>query len=258
MTYAKMLEDIESVYRYASSHPLVKKEGLVVVGHSEGSINVSRLIGQGRLRPKGLLFIGGITESPRAIFHWQVVVRPGTWLFELDRDQNQVVTNNEIEAGFSSSKLASLGYQASAFLSPSGSWTQGEYFAKAERDFAKYRRLELAKPDQEPFRLAGRFVYSQQSYWKMWFLDNTSVLDHLQNYEGPVIFMNGDIDSQTPAARVHNFLRHYKKPLRSYPVVKVYKGIGHSFGRHPLLGPVEEVMASEIEKSIREILIRQP
>ncbi|HPI41122.1 MAG TPA: hypothetical protein PLJ21_09980, partial [Pseudobdellovibrionaceae bacterium] len=86
MDHNSMLEDILAVYKFAESFPLLDKSEFKIIGHSEGSLNVASLIYQNRILPKGVLFMGALTESPKDIFYWQAVLRKIEWLFELDKD----------------------------------------------------------------------------------------------------------------------------------------------------------------------------
>lgn len=253
MTYESMLEDIESIYKYSKAHPSVSANNFVILGHSEGSLNVSKLISEKRLNPKGVLYIGGVTESPKSIFHWQIVTRPAEWLFELDVNRDDILTNEEIKSEYSKSKFASLKYPIEVFLSPKGSWSKQEYLDKSELEFNQYKEIELAKDDNDHFRM-GKHIYSKQSYWKMWFTNDVSVLDLLSDYSGKIIYINGDIDSQVPGVRERDFLLNFNKPMLNQPVFKVPKGIGHSLGSHNYFGPIEDDMVLEVESSIFELM----
>lgn len=42
-----ILDDIQTVYDFASAQPSLNSNGIVLLGHSEGTLNISRLVGRG-------------------------------------------------------------------------------------------------------------------------------------------------------------------------------------------------------------------
>lgn len=251
MDHRSMLEDIESVYNTALQHPMVDRARFKMIGHSEGSLNTSELIFENRINPKGLVLMGALTESPKGIFYWQSVTRKTEYLMTLDANKDGIVSNDEIKTGFLKSKLSSLG-SLESFLSPNGFWTLEAFQNSMHIQFLQYEKQILAMKNEEPFFL-NNIIIAKTSYWKMWFLDNISVLDRLASYQGKVIYMNGDIDSQTPGIREFSILKNNPHWMRNKPKFKLYKGIGHCFGTDGLLGPIQYNMLQEIYKSLEEL-----
>lgn len=251
MDHRSMLEDIESVYNTAIQFPLVDRANFKMIGHSEGSLNISTLISENRIHPKGLVLMGAMTESPKSIFYWQSVTRITEYLMTLDKNNDSLVTNEEIKDGFLKSKLTMFG-TLEQFISPKGFWNSDEYKKSLDPGFIQYAKQILAMKNDEPFFLDNKII-AKASYWKMWFLDDVSVLDRLSNYQGKIIYMNGDIDSQTPGIRELNILNNHSRWMRNRPKFKLYKGIGHCFGTDVLLGPIQNSMVREIYKSLEEL-----
>jgi pimeloyl-ACP methyl ester carboxylesterase len=250
MGYESIKADIESVYNHVLNHRLVDKSNLIVLGHSEGSINTANLIKEQRINPSKLILMGSVTESPQSIIQWQMSTRHYEWLFEMDADKDDIVSNEEIESGFAKSKLTLLGKKES-YLSPDGRWTRESFLRLVEKHYIDYANTVLTTDDSEIFKF-GKIIFANYSYWKMWFSDRESVLEKLRNYEGKVTYINGDIDSQTPGFRQKKFLDDFKLVIK--PEVKFYviKDIGHAMGKHILLGPIEDTMVEELYKRIVE------
>src|SRR5262245_12511557 len=68
-------EDIRRVFAHTRQIPCVDPDRVAVFAHSEGTIHVARLVGEGRIVPNGLVFLGMVATSPRDIVRWQTVER---------------------------------------------------------------------------------------------------------------------------------------------------------------------------------------
>lgn len=251
MDHQSMLEDIESIYNQTKNNVLIKNDEIRIVGHSEGSLNVSILVERQKIDPKGLLFIGGLTESPQSIFRWQTVERMVEYLFDLDLDGDDKVSNKEIETNFKKSKLVIFG-KPDFFYAEKGYWTKSEYYQKMIEEYNLNRDSTNALNDEDPFYLSG-IILAKNKYWKIWLNDSTSVLDRLVGYLGKIIYINGDIDSQTPGVREKYFLDNFNKKMKSKPIFKLINNKGHCLGAHPIGAPIDDDMVLEIFKSLEEL-----
>lgn len=238
-----ILDDIRGVYEFAASHQQIESSKIFILGHSEGSLNAARLVAEG-LNPAGLLFIGGITESAKGILRWQTVERILEWAFEMDSDNDGVLTNEEIRLNFSNSKLATIASENS-ILSPSGAWTMSALSTLFESQYSNIVKSALESDDTAPYRNGG-IIFSSMAWWKRWFTDDKSVLENLATYEGPIKYRNGDADSQTPGLREKNFLDNSHITMKSQPVFVIHEGKGHGLGPHPLLAPMDEDIVAAI------------
>lgn len=244
-----ILDDIQTVYDYALKQNYISNDKIILLGHSEGSLNISRLVARGSIFPTGILFFGGLTESAHDILHWQLAVRPVDWAFEMDTDRNGLLTNFEVTTGFDHSKLKGV-FPVGDLISPDGEWTRAKLDQAFESKFDSYKNTFLAVPDAEPYLINGA-IYSSYKWWKRWFVDKVPVLENLKNFVGPIEYHNGDIDSQTPGLRELNFLNTSTIAMKSKPNFVVHVGKGHGLGPEALLGPMDENIADKLVETVR-------
>lgn len=244
VTDETMLDDIQTVYDVASSSPLLDPSRIALIGHSEGSLNISRLIARKSIRPRALLFFGGVTESAKTILHWQVAERPVEWMFEMDSDHDQVLTNDEIKSGYAKSHFNGV-VPMEALLNPDGVWKRSELAQRYEQVYQQLSDTSLAKSDTEPYVLNG-VVFSSYKWWKRWFTDDVMVLDNLKEFSGPIEYHNGTIDSQTPGLRELEYLTTYSGDMVSRPTFVLHPDKGHGLSSDPLYGPIDEDIADSM------------
>ncbi len=244
-----ILDDIQVVYDHVLAQAFVNQKKIFVLGHSEGSLNISRLVALGRLQPAGILFIGGVVESAKSMVHWQIVDRSVDWAFEMDENNNGILTNGEITTQFAKSKFHG-NFPLTNFLSPIGYWTKEGLTATLELGFDQLTRVSLAQSDDAIY-LSNGLVFSSYKWWKRWLQDDTSVLANLSAFEGPIKYHNGDIDSLTPGRREKLALDSTKISMKSKPLFELHLGKGHGLGSDMFYGPVDESIANEIVSDIQ-------
>jgi hypothetical protein len=253
VTGENQLDDIEAVYNFARANKQIDYKRFAVLGHSEGSINLARLIREQRINSTAVMFIGGVTESPKSILRYQIAERPVDWAFAMDVNNDGVLTNAEMKEGYLTSAMN--GYlPLENILSPDGSWTR-ERFQKEFDALYEMALVDAAqKKENDTFEQSG-VVYASMNWWKQWFTDESSVLENLKNFTGPIEYHNGTIDSQTPGLRELDFLKNSKIQMQSVPNFKVHPGKGHGLGIHSLYGPMDEAIADEVVATLKSLLV---
>ncbi|MBN8537981.1 MAG: hypothetical protein J0M15_13080 [Deltaproteobacteria bacterium] len=244
------LDDIQVVYDFAANLGLLDKSKLIFLGHSEGTLYISRLIARKSVETKAIMFIGGITESAQSILHWQISDRMAAWTMAMDSNQDGILTNEEIKAGLGTSRLNGS-FPLEVLLSPKGSWTSAEVTASFEENYkAAIIDAQSHKPS-DPYMQNG-VVFSAYKWWQSWFTNNTSVLENLKNFVGPIEYHNGDIDTQTPGLREREKAIHQASSLKmkSWPSFVIHQGKGHGLSKDPLYGPIDEDIAASIVTQI--------
>ena len=242
------LEDIQTVYDFAVNQASLDKRNLILLGHSEGTLNISRLIAKKTVETKAIMFIGGITESAQGILHWQISDRFAAWTMAMDSNQDGVLTNEEIKAGYATSRLNGS-FPLEVLLSPKGSWTSAEIAASFEENYKSATLEAQSHKPLEPYMQNG-VVFSAYQWWQSWFTNYTSVLENLKNFTGPIEYHNGDIDTQAPGLRENAILQSSLLDMKSRPRFVIHPGKGHGLSNDPLYGPIDEEIAAGIVAKI--------
>jgi pimeloyl-ACP methyl ester carboxylesterase len=248
VTPETILDDIQVVFDHLERQAFFDPKRVILIGHSEGSLNIARLLERKSVGASGLLFFGGMTESANGILRWQLAERPLEWAFEMDADHNGILTNDEIKNGFSRSHFAQQ-IPVENLLSPTGSWTRESLGQVFEDGYKATESKAMATSDESPYVLSD-IVFSSYKWWKQWFTDKKSVLESLKDFEGPIEYHNGDIDSQTPGRRERKFLDAIAFPMRSRPRFILHAGKGHTLSSDPLFGPIDEAIADELVQTV--------
>lgn len=249
VTDQTILDDIQAVYDSLKQYSFLDSRRLVLIGHSEGSLNFSRLIARKSMTATGLLFFGGLTESAKSILHWQIAERPVEWAFMMDSNRDGELTNDEIQSGYATSSIKDIA-TIGQLLSPSGSWTQVTLQNEIEKTYQAIAKEALEHADNSPYQMNG-VTFSCYQWWKRWFTDDTSVLENLRDYDGYIEYHNGDIDSQTPGTRERAFLESFPvRQMKSKPKFVVHANKGHGLSPSPLYGPLDKEVIEQLVQSV--------
>jgi pimeloyl-ACP methyl ester carboxylesterase len=256
ITIATNVDDVESVYAYVARRFHLDEGQAVIVAHSEGGINVARLVGQGRIRPKGMVFVASIAESPKSVFMWQTIDRNVATLMSWDADRDGVVTRTDVERMYPADPFFSESAISMDELLPKSAWSEA-----ALRDFftarhLKMRRDALACDPRDPYpKPSGEFEVVNASYdwYRQWFEDDTPVIEHLRSYDGDVCFHLGEIDPQTPGHRQLALAPSGPTPGRVR--FKLHKNRGHALrSGERLVGPMDPEARDEVVSDVLAVL----
>ena len=253
LTDKTQLEDIQLVYDTVTSHPRVDSSKITLMGHSEGSINVARLIARKSAKAKSLVFFGGVTESPKSLIRWQFVDRSADRAFAMDTDSDGILTNYEIIKGYDNSQFADV-VPIQTLLSPSGALNRFGLEASFSYQYSFVVATALLQPDSKPY-VINDLTFSGYGWLKKWFSDDTSVMENLKNYTGPITYFNGSIDSEAPSRKQMDFMAKNVHMMKSTPDFKLFEGRGHCLGTHPQYGPMDESIAGQLVRRLVRDLI---
>ncbi|MCF8060269.1 MAG: hypothetical protein K9K67_13290 [Bacteriovoracaceae bacterium] len=245
-----LLQDIQLVYDYAKNHHRIDKKSIVVHAYSEGSINISRLIKRGKIKPRGLVFVGGVTESAASLLRWQFVGRSVDLAFAFDANGDGLLTNFEIISGYKGSFFDENEIPLLFLMSPTGIWNRFTLKQFFNNQYMMIAKGTLATPSHFPYRHKD-LIYSSVGWWQTWFSDTEPVVKKLANYRGKITYFNGTQDSQAPGKRQLNFLKNYTPRMKSMPEFNLIEGKGHLLSDHPEFGPLD---LDQKEKVINAIL----
>lgn len=248
VTDQTILDDIQVVYDWTFAHAAVDSQKVVLFGHSEGSLNISRLVQRKSAAPRAILFMGGVTESPRTLLHWQIVDRSVEWMFAMDQDRDGWLTNDEIRQGYKQSPFNGS-VPLDNLLSPTGGWLRPALLQAVEANYLGLKNLSLTHADTDPY-LIDKYVYATYQWWKRWLTDDVSVVENLKDFTGPIVYHNGDVDAMTPGGRELAFLQDQQMQMRSKPRFVVHPGKGHGLSPDPHLGPIDADIADQMVQDI--------
>lgn len=264
VTVQTQLDDVEDVWAFAVSHPRLDPTRAVVWAHSEGGLNVARLIGRGRINPRGVQFVGTITESPAAVFRWQVIERYVEHVMGWDEDGDGRVTQDDVQRRFPGNPMfAAVGMAQEVLEVPCDGWTHRSLLDRFAAEYEKMKADAFVKPDDAPYPdpvRELRVVAASNNWWKQWFIDETPLIDHLVGYGGRAAFHIGDLDSQSPG---RSQLAFGEERIRvggfaHPPRLVLHEGRGHALRTgEPAAGPMDEAVKVCLVAEAREILFAE-
>ena len=261
VTVQTQRDDVEDVWAFAVSHPRLDPTRALIWAHSEGGLNVARLIGRGRIHPRGVQFVGTITESPFSVFRWQTVERYVVHMMGWDEDGDGRVTPSDVQRRFPGDPMfAAVGMAQEVLAAPREGWTQETLRDRFAAEYEKMKAAAFAKPDDAPYPDPWpefRMVAASNNWWKQWFVDETPLIDHLAEYRGQASFHIGEIDSQNPGRRQLAFGEGriaaglFARP----PRLVWHQGRGHCLRTaEPAMGPMDEGAKACLVAEARQVL----
>lgn len=232
VTPENLRSDVRQVFNFSASQPKLDASRLVVFAHSEGTEHTERLVALKEIKPKGLLFIGMVADSPVGAVHWQTTER-FMRIFGWDSNQDGILTNAEIDAGFAADHFfADIGFKPDQFHSDTGSWTAESWRNALNDSYMQARDDALAHADNAPYpgpvTKPGDTIFSSYAWWKQWFSDSHRGADLLADYDGQLIAHNGDFDSQTMAPVQFGIMNQVIDQYRVRPKLVTHSGKGHT------------------------------
>ncbi|HEX8262245.1 MAG TPA: alpha/beta fold hydrolase [Allosphingosinicella sp.] len=256
VTWATSAGDVEAVVRHAEAQP--GGDCLVLVGHSEGTVHIARLIEGERVRPAGFIGLGPVMDSFASLLHDQAVERLTDGLLAMDKDRDGVTSRTEFLSQLPGSRLAAdfdSNGECTAFclaelekrspVGPAGI-TALEVRALRDRLQALYRRKVEAQagPAAPPlYAFPDGTVYSTTDWRRQVLTEWVPSALRLSRYRGPVVLYWGTADRQVNLAQGLAAVRRFG-PAQA--VNRVYEGLGHMLGTHAVAGPIREDVAQSI------------
>lgn len=252
VTPENIQEDIASIYKFSKENALLKNKKIIIFAHSEGSFHVSKLISDNKISPEKIVFMGGIAESVSSVIHWQSVGRLFDLLFSLDLNKNDLLTNEEIFMGQPTKPLLSL-HPANAFNSPNGFWSRESLLEFFSNNYDQLKKEILNVSDKTPF-ISGGITMASFRWWKMFFNEQGDVVQNLINFNGAVIYHNGDADDQVNFLRQQRIVNEFQSKNQNISIVRHF-GLGHSLGKNSIFGPIDNQSLNLIIQSFKDVNI---
>lgn len=255
------MDDVDDVWSFAASHSRLDPGRALVWAHSEGALNVARLIGRGRLNPRGIQFVGSITESPASVFRWQTIERYVEHVMGWDEDGDGRVMSGDVQRRLPGDPLfAAVGMREEVVAAPSDGWTSKSLYECFAAEYEKMKADSFARPDDAPYPDAApelRVVAASNNWWKQWFMDETPLIDHLSEYGGQAAFHIGGLDSQNPGRRQWSFAEGRVEAglFARSPRLVFHERRGHVLRTgEPAIGPMDKVAKARLVAEAREMI----
>lgn len=146
VTPSTIRSDIATVFRHVEADSRASPVG--ILAHLEGSIHVARLVEAKSVVPKGIVFIGGLAESPVDMIQWQIVARTNEVLAALDADGDGVLTPAEVTPFMKGANPLKPAFAED--FSGAGPWTVLKLATQSADAYELQKRQALGTPDETP------------------------------------------------------------------------------------------------------------
>ncbi len=255
------MDDVHDLWNFLMTHPRIDPQRVVIWAHSEGGLNVARLISTQQIDPKGIIFVGAATESPAEGFRRATTDRYVEHVMGWDSDGDGVVTKLDVEREFPQSQLfADVAMDRNVVMPPVEGWTLETLRERYQRNYEEMKAAALAKANDAPYPDSHpemRVVAASNAWWRQWFEDTQPMIDHLAAYRGHASFHLGEIDSQCPGRRQLAFAEDRLRTgiFARAPRLVLHKDRGHSLRMgEPAAGPMDMEAKVCLIKEMHEIL----
>jgi pimeloyl-ACP methyl ester carboxylesterase len=260
VTVQTQMDDVEQVWDFMVNHPRVEAQEVVIWAHSEGGLNVARLISGRRIDPRGVIIVGSAAESPADLVHWTLVDKCAEHLMLWDGDGDGRVTQADVDNRYLSDPyFLAAAIKPEMLTPPGGGWTPGTAREHFEYLYAQIKAETLAKPDDAPYPDAVHgwlTINASNAWWRQWFEDTKPMIDHFADYRGHASLHFGEIDSQFSGPREMAFAEARLKAgvFAKAPRLMFHPGRGHSLCTgEPAAGPMDGEAKASLIKEIREV-----
>lgn len=251
VTPSNIQEDLLLAYQFAASNSKIDMKKVIMFGHSEGSIHISNLVKNSLISPLGIIFMGGLAESPASAIEWQMKGRVIDGIMQMDKNSDGRVENKEVEENHQAGVLKI--FPLKMLLSPDGFWTKESITSLQTAKYSEFKKSALMHADDEPYAANG-ITQASYKWWKMFFEDENTIIDNLIKFPGRTVYFAGKKDSQTDYLRQTQIIESYVHKLLVKPEVIAFESLGHSLGSNPLVGPVDHVALEKIVETALRIL----
>lgn len=256
VTPLSQYDDIFTVYDFLIKNSVsMGITKIILLGHSEGGLNISRLIKHYKINPHGVILISPPILSMPEIMRWQLYERYIKWL-EMIPHSNHIITFEDIKNGYGNSPLAFIN-NISKIIPYKGFWDSNDldnFLGEGIKNFENQKTASLAHDDDEPWPAPAPAPFTQFSYswWKQSFIDdNSPEIFNLKDTKYPISIFLGDMDTQLDNEKQYSFFienRHFFPNIE----ISLFAGAGHTLGLHALMGPVaDDFMVKIISSAVK-------
>lgn len=245
--------DALHVLLMARTFPEIDPQRIFLLGHSEGTMIVSRIARQHPELLQGVIMVGTVGQPLRETLHGQAVDQPlklYATVFDQNQDGNvsiqEVVTvarQRHLEATlpFMGLTQTQQGWQwpAGVVVDPQGQVSiQGSLRPALEQMFTRY-------PDLPLFSEQNRLYLKDAEAFG-------TATQNLPGYQGSVLMLQGSNDVNTPLSGAQATYRAVRQTGNTQVTLKVYPGLGHTLapeqGGVPTLGPVAVLPLNDLTR----------
>ncbi|GAB7215592.1 hypothetical protein OS42_22030 [Dickeya oryzae] len=254
VTPQSQCDDLYTLYQYAIDLPHIDRHNLILLGHSEGTVNLSRLMARYTVTAKALILISPLFSSMKQLMEWQLIHRTVTWLNAIPRAGDQL-TLEELKNGFGHSPLAFL-QPINDLLPYKGYWDQADFdamTAKLQASFEQQSAMVLGHDDQEPWPADAPFTHSSYAWWKQWYQSELPEIEHLAHCRSRILCYFGEMDTQVNVAAEVALFERVRHRFAHVDITRL-PDVGHTLGIHGLLGPMSESCADLLVQAAHNIV----
>ncbi|SLM65126.1 MULTISPECIES: alpha/beta hydrolase [Dickeya] len=257
VTPLSQYDDIFTIYDYLTQYTAAgDTTNILLLGHSEGGMNISRLIKHYRIRPQGVVLISPPLLSMPDIMQWQLYEREITWLKNIPHS-NGIITFDDIKKGYGNSPHAFIS-TISKIIPYKGFWDYHDLEnARAEgmKNFEDQRAAAMAQHDDDPWPAPAPFTQYAYAWWKQLFApDATPELFNLKNTTFPVSIFLGTMDTQLDNQKQYAFFIEHRHDFPNIEI-SLLEGVGHTLGLHALMGPMADECMEKMMHAIHRIAV---
>ena len=259
VTPETLASDAEVVFQYLCRNSGIVPSDIAVFAHSEGARHVARLIESGVVNPKGVIFAGSISWSPKAICRWQMIDRYVETVMGWDLDGNGRVSSSDVARAYEGSFFGEVGVSEDQLLPENEYWERSDLEVFFTSRYEQEKRATQEVPDGAAYPHLEKgdsgFVAASNRWWKQWFDDDRSTMELLVHYQGHVTFHFCGLDSQLPLEASVEAVNTGGENMANRPKVIVHPKRGHGFRTAtPMHGPMDQEAEKILVGSITEIL----
>ncbi|WP_245000916.1 alpha/beta hydrolase [Dickeya dadantii] len=254
VTPQSQYDDLYTLCQYAVGLPHIDRHNLILLGHSEGTINIGRMVAHYPVAAKALMLVSPTFSSIKQLMEWQLIHRTVAWLKAIPHTGDRL-TLEDLKNGFGHSPLAFL-QPISSLLPYKGYWDGADFdgmTARLQASFDTQRDIVLSHDDRDPWPADAPFTQSSYAWWKQWYQNETPEIEHLAGCQSRVLCYFGMMDTQVNAAAEAAW---FERVQHRFPHVEItlLPDVGHTLGIHGLLGPMTTSCADLLVQTAHDIV----
>jgi pimeloyl-ACP methyl ester carboxylesterase len=212
-----LTSDTASVYEYLAKKDDVKDLPVISVGLSQGSFHLSKLIALGQIKPKGLIYIGGLFDSYRAVYEYQLGFQYYFDKIDLtfEKTQKDIVSARDV---CEQANLSVEVYEPVPIMNKLITSMGNVTVTKADFEERKItlrnnseeyvKKLLESNPENLTGSTSGGYReytlpnFGSNGYERQTVVDNVAMYDYLKNFSGDVHYIYGEHETllKVPAA----------------------------------------------------------
>lgn len=255
VTPRSQYDDIYTIYNFLLTHTQpARLTNVILLGHSEGGLNISRLVKNYAINPAGIILLAPPVLTLVEGMRWQLYERYIKWI-KMIPHSNDIITIDDIKNGYGNSPQAFIN-DISKVIPYKGFWDDNDLniaLDKGVANFDNQKNAAQSHHDDDPWPAPAPFTQTSYLWWKQWFIEDTPPeLFNLKETTCPVSIFLGSTDTQFDNETQYSFLI---KNRQLFPNVTatLLTNVGHTLGLHALLGPIADDSMKKIVSTAVEM-----